>query len=234
MDGLPAGILEKILTGCEPEDIVQLRATCTKIRKVADDVLYRSSMEQVKQKPVEYRREFFRDNTAFITLVHDGKYRSKDEAIEFCVEKLELNPEEKTRAAKELSEKGRSANFRSSQKEKWERELKVQKDLTQQKTMDVWKQFYRGLEDWHTSYLTTVDHVPENKRETFQPIRDIHHVLFGLFLGSEGFCLTSIERRDFGRHFETSSRESYILLSGKQGDTFALELKTSNFHEYWG
>ena len=100
--------------------------------------------------------------------------------------------------------------------------------------MDVWKQFYRNLEDWQESYMPMVDHVPENERETLQIVRDIHHLLFGLFLGRQDFGLTSIQRRDISRNFSSSSKESYILLSGKQGETFALELKTSDLHEtYW-
>ena len=112
LDGLSAEIIGKILTFCQPEDAVKLRATSTKIKKEADALLYRISMQKVMKKPIKYQREFFSDNKAFITLVHDGKYRSKDEAIEFCVEDIKpTEPRGKTTSHEPVVRRGTLGKF---------------------------------------------------------------------------------------------------------------------------
>lgn len=88
-NSLPAVVLGKVAAYLEPQDAMRFRTCNRKVKKECDAFLYRNSVEQLKESPVRYSREFFCDNCATIALgrLGDGQleYRNEAAAIDFAL-----------------------------------------------------------------------------------------------------------------------------------------------------
>ena len=58
--------------------------------------------------------------------------------------------------------------------------------------------------------------------ETLESVADIHRISLGLYLGGR----EEAELIAFNEHFDRTSREEYIFLSGPHGECFLVSLKS--------
>lgn len=150
-----------------------------------------------KESPITYHREFYSDHCGSVKLTTGGgTYCDKTEAIEYSLQKLELSPEERARATKELSEGEVCRNYCNEEgcygscykckgkygrpREYWERRVVVRETISTKDVMNTWMDFLDKLKDLQETYLQFVDTISEDKRETLEPFTMFNGLSLGL------------------------------------------------------